>query len=231
MLVCTRDKKGNLVYNLSKPENYYSQRNNELDPMNTCSTTAMIQALEIAGYQFPDIFPNYKQPEDKLTYFIRNDSRVLSYWKTLDFVSYNNWCTRTGNYYQPNEIHAVLSYGTNLFMGKVVTRFIGGYSIDSIVQELLVKEKPCVMSGRFSGLNHIVTLVGCAVKEKVLTKKKIENIRFDDIEYFLIDDTYGETGNYKQNKYGNDVIITPKRFLNEFKDLSNKTKKWCHVIF
>lgn len=231
MMTCSKDKRGNIVYNLSKPENYYTQRNNQIDPMNTCSTTAMVQALEIAGYEFPDMFPTLRQPEDKLTHFIRNDTRVLNYWKTIDPVTYYDWYNKKGNYYQPNEIHAVLSYGTNLFMDKTVTKFIGGYNVDSIVQELLTNQKPCVMSGKFSGLNHIVTLVGCAIKERTVRKKGIQNIKFVDVEYFLIDDTYGETYNYKMSRNGNDIIITPKQFISDFKNVSDKYKKWCHVIY
>lgn len=230
MLLKSKDDKGNIVFNLSKPENYYTQRNNELDPMNTCATTSMVQALEVAGYTFPSMFPNYRQPEDKLTYFIRNDKRVLEYWKQINPVEYDKFIYKKNGYYQPNEIHAVLSYGTNLFMGKQVTRFISGYPLDSIVSELFVRERPCVLSGKFSGLNHIVTLVGCAVKEKTVNKKQRKDITFKDIEYFIIDDTYGLTGRYKESRQGNDVAIMPKRFIAEFKPLNDRTKKWCHII-
>lgn len=228
MLQSSKDGNGCIVYNLSKPENYYSQRNNQIDPMNTCAPTSMIQALEVAGYSFPTMLPNYRQPEDKLTFFLRNDKRVLAFWKNLDPSTYNDFVAKKKDCYQPNEIHAVLSYGTNLFMGKTVTQFICGYGIDSIVQEILAKQKPCVLSGKFGKLNHLVTLVGCAVKES--NRKPLNQMKFSDIEYFLIDDTYGFTGDYKAPRNGNDVIITPKRFLNEFKNLSDKKKKWCHII-
>ena len=230
MLNIKTNEQGDYVCNLSTDGNYYSQRNNQIDPMNSCATTSMIQALEIAGYSFPDILPNYRQPEDKLIYFIRHDKRVLAYWKSIDPNGYNAWASKTGCYFEPNEVHAVLSYGTNLFMGKTVTKFSTGVSLDSIVREILGKQKPCVMSGNFGGLNHVVTLVGCVIPKKTYKNKKLENMKFKDVKYFIIDDTFGETGNYRSGKKGNDILISPERFIAEFKELGNSRYKWCHTI-
>lgn len=230
MLNYSKDNEGDIICNLSLDEHYYSQRNNEVDPNNTCNTTAMVQALEIAGYDFPKIFPQYRQPEDKLTHFIRTEKRVLDYWRIIDAANYAAWEKKKGGYYEPNEIHAVLSYGTNLFMGKKVTEFRDYYPIDSIVHEIMGNEKPCVMSGKFGNLNHIVTLVGCVIFSNIFRSKNKEEIKFSNVKYFIINDTYGFTGDYRSGKSGNNVLITPSRFLDEFKDLQCRTHKWCHVI-
>lgn len=237
MLHITQNDNNEIICNLSVPMNYYSQKNNEVDPYNTCSTTSMIQALEVAGYDkyFPKIFPNYRQPEDKLTHFIRNDKRVLEYWKKTDPDNYRAWATKTGCYYEPNEVHPVLSYATNLFMGRQVTKFMTAYSLDEIIYELMGKQKPCVMSGKFNGLNHVVTVVGCVFDKKAFGRarnkeKAVAKMKFSDVKYMMIDDTYGLTGEYTSGKKGDDVLVTPQRFRDEFKPLDNPDYKWCHII-
>jgi hypothetical protein len=193
----------------------------------------MIQALEIAGYDkdFPKILPCYRQPEDKLTYFIKHDERVLKFWKELDPNGYNAWALKKGDYNEPNEVHAVLSYATNLFMGKKVTEFSASYPLDNLVSDIMIRQKPCVLSGKFSNLNHVVTLVGLVFNTK-LYNKKIKNktpFTFKDVKFLIVDDTYGYTGNYRSGKSGNDVLITPDRFKKEFKPF-NAEYKWCHRI-
>ena len=84
-----------------------------------------------------------------------------------------------------------------------------------------------------SGRNYVQRFVPLGIVFMFYTGLRVSELyalKFSDIEYFLIDDTYGFTGDYKAPRNGNDVIITPKRFLNEFKNLSDKKKKWCHII-
>lgn len=226
----TKDNNGDYIFNLSRNENYYNQRNNEIDPLNSCATTNMIQALEIIGYSFPTIFPQYKQPEDKLIYFIRNDKGVLDFYKKTEPNYYNNYINKVKGYYEPNEIHSVLSYGTNLFMGKNVTTLSTSFSINNLVKELVQRNKPIVVSAKFNNLNHIITLVGCTFKKEIFESKEMKNLNFFDVDRFIIDDTYGNfKTNYKRGT-GNDVLLSPTEIITLLKPIETPLFKVAHTF-
>ena len=66
-------------------EKYYSQLNNELDPYIACQVTSMVMGLDIAGFGLEPIndlkCSQFKQPEDKLKWFMLNDPDVQAFWK------------------------------------------------------------------------------------------------------------------------------------------------------
>jgi hypothetical protein len=64
-------------------EKYYSQLNNEIDPVNTCQVTSMVAGLDIGGFGLEPILriKQYSQPEDKLKYFIETDAVVQAHWR------------------------------------------------------------------------------------------------------------------------------------------------------
>jgi hypothetical protein len=94
------------IYNLSPTkENYYSQRNNKIDPNNTCKPTATIEALALAGWPFPQN-EHYPQPEDALTALCRtglahaimlqadpkaNDRNPNEYWEVIAWAINDEW--------------------------------------------------------------------------------------------------------------------------------------------
>jgi hypothetical protein len=81
---------------VKQDRDYYSRRNNEIDPLISCRVTAMIQALDIPGYQFPE--GKHGQPEDNLRALLKN--------KGIN-----------------PEAHYELSRGVNEWTGKKVTIF------------------------------------------------------------------------------------------------------------
>jgi len=64
-------------------KDFYSQLNNEIDPYNTCQVTSMVAGLDIGRFGLDPILciPGYKQPEDKLKYFIENNAEVQAFYK------------------------------------------------------------------------------------------------------------------------------------------------------
>ncbi|MCL2174999.1 MAG: C39 family peptidase [Treponema sp.] len=139
--------------NVSKGKLYYSQRNNERDPNNTCNVTSMIMALYYLGFNFPS--GKYTQPEDNLHLFMTE--RKLRPW-----------------------IHAELSLAVNQWIGKQITSFSTARTISSIFDQLK-DGRPVVLSGTFPGfptklakpLGHIVTLVGAEWDEVTVNPKSI----------------------------------------------------------
>jgi hypothetical protein len=62
---------------------YYVQTNNEIDAFNTCQVTSMVAGLDIGKLGLEPILRivGYKQPEDKLKFFMETDFGVQDYWR------------------------------------------------------------------------------------------------------------------------------------------------------
>lgn len=209
----------------------YSQRNNEINPNNTCNTTAMVMALDYAGYKFPtDYHPELKQPEDKLTYMCYFDDDISNYYRRLSLPMWQAWQgemkrlkEKESNFkkwvfkdsYPPNEVHLVLSYAARKFIKKAkATVFREKASIKEIVEQLIQK-KPVMVSVKFGNLNHCLTLVGVEVDDN------------NNPLYFYADDTYGkfdmETKTY-QKVSGNDSKFKAEDLIPCLKEIDSKNK-------
>lgn len=247
--------------NISKDYENYSQRNNEIDSANVCGPTNFIQALEYSGWQWNNaMFPQFAQPEDKLTYFCRTSPDVLKYYETKYNNMYKNWraeadklAKETGkeywqvsckDTYPPNELHDVMSYAVNLFIGykpeeikalgkRPVTRFYNEFEEWEVFWSLK-KRLPVISSvdpfKRDGG--HYITIVGVTLKKDIpiseLNKMecskdsvmKVANL----IDEYIIDNTYGKF-DFKNKKYlavsGNDEHIKREKFLEIVKPVSH----------
>ena len=229
--------------NISERYKNRSQRDNKVKPLDTCNVTSMINALTYMGYSedFPDISTSkdkLSQPEDRLAEFFLSNEDILNKYKE-DFPNYyKDFINKTTGYYNPFEIHEILSYGTNLWMGKEVTKFSEYMTLNAIVKEL-VAGRPLVVSGKFkvekpngdsTYYNHIVTLVGFEADNGYDTGDLINDP--SKIDYFLLDDSYGKTGEYYSKKTvddGNDVRLNFLEFVTQIKTLNSPTK-WAHIF-
>lgn len=172
----------------------------------------------------------FTQFEDNLIHFIRNDSRVLDYYNRSYPNLYYDWVKERDEVekkgedlnlhafkaYPPNELHLVLSYGTNLFINCNVTSY-ETRGIDTIIK-LLKSGASLVVSGQFQGLNHVVCVVGIQYEKDT-----------GKVHKFLIDDPWYKTLDYKSKKTGDDSLITYDDFLKYVKPLNNKEKA-CHIF-
>ena len=218
--------------NISKNFENYSQRNNELLSHVSCGPTNMIQALEYAGWEWNNKqFPELKQPEDKLLKFTRTNENVLKYYEKKYKNMYRNWIEEAKSLqkegqelwevdckksYPPNEIHDVMSFATNAFLGYTeeninnkhyATYLSNTFHIATVLMQLEVG-LPVVTSVRFGGFGHYITIVGCQWKGRHLTPDTVVN--------FIIDNTYGRF-NFKTEQYenvsGNDNLISKEELL------------------
>ena len=211
----------------------YSQLNNKVNPKNTCNSTAYVMALDYMGYKFPDdIFPEFDQPEDKLTMLCYTDDEVLEFYKKLSAPMFYQWVNETKKIseehpdlqlkdyvykdsYAPNEVHDVMNFATNLFLGYTekdienkdyATHFVSEFNERCVLRELS-EGCPVVSSVRFGGCGHYITIVGVQWHDELIP---------DNIENYIIDNTYGKF-NFKTETYekvsGNDNIIPRKELL------------------
>lgn len=248
---------GKLIINVSDNKENYSQKNNQfiheimwngktvadVKASTMCNVTSICMALDYNGWVFPDL-GKWKQPEDALGDFIMKSAEVDEYYKTKMPALYKDYATKKCHekdgkvivdYYTPNEVHAVLAYGVNKWLGCEVDTFKENADIFDILKEL-INGKACVISGVFNGLHHIVTLVGAewllngysgnvygAINSIAEAKKMPQTI--------IIDDPYGDfRQGYKTGFSGNDIKIPFNDFIKMIKPVGNAKIKMCHFI-
>lgn len=252
------------VWNVSEGIGNYSQRNNRISPNSSCGPTNMIQALEYAGWHWRNsIFPELSQPEDKLTKFCRTDKNVLSYYQRHYKNMYDEWIEESGKLakaqrkkrwevdcpvsYPPNEVHDVMSYAVNLFVGyspkdlekmkrRPVTRFYNEFDEYELVWQIL-KGVPVVSSvDPFrAGGGHYITIVGFEAEDEFVpptSYEKREYTALNLIRNYIIDNTYGKF-DFKNKKYeavsGNDEKIERGKFLSIIKPVAHYFTKGAAV--
>jgi len=177
----------------------------------------------------PDV--PYKQFEDNLMYYTRHDTKILEYYSRTYPNLYNDWVkevdelTKNGvdankyaiKSYPPNELHLVLSFAVNNFVGMGTITNYETQGIETIIRRIKNGES-LVVSGTFEGLNHIVCV--CGLQYELETGRTYG---------FIIDDPWHKTLRYKEKKTGDDSIITYDEFLQYVKPVNNKEKA-CHIF-
>lgn len=230
----------------------YSQRNNQIvwppveqypnslykcDWKVTCNVTALVNALDLAGWKFPQ--GKYTQPEDNLAYFILTNKEIDEIYKTQLPAMYQTYqnalngnCTEyeLKNMYAPIEILCLLAKGANLWLNssKAVIFNEPKVHLDSndfsyvIYENFIKKISPLVVSTNFGGFGHIVSIVGATY----------EADRFTTPIELLIDDPWGKV-NLSTNTYpvggggsGKEVKIPWDYAMKHIKPLNSQTKNY-----
>lgn len=216
--------------NISLNKKYRTQRDNQLKPLGTCNTTAMCMALQYSGFQLPDT--PYNQYEDALTNFLLTDPKVLEYYEQLDPGSYKAWKTNPDSpvVFPPNEYHNVLSFGTNLWMKKQVTKFSTTTPMQDILFDIL-KGRATAVSGVWAKLHHIVCVVGFStLQDTIRDATDPAQIDTEKMLYMIIDDPYGNYKTDYKDSSGNDIYVPFSDYIAITKTQGSITKKWTHRI-
>jgi len=108
-------------------EKFYTQLNNERDPYNACQCTSMIAGLDIGklGLDPIMVIQGYKQPEDKLHYYLNNDETVQVYWKKYfnTDIPAPQWA-------------GVMVFGINRLYNRKITYYDDYLDMDDIKEDL-----------------------------------------------------------------------------------------------
>lgn len=229
------------LYNVSAGQDNWSQRNSKYTYTyknftakwtDFCNVTTMAMGLIYTGIyskwenEIDSKYPELKRLPDKLAKYLIESDEIREYYKKRFPGTSKDFFNGVKGAYSPNEIHNVLSYGTNLFVDVgTITYFSTNVYWKDIIREILYYKNPVGISGKFSGLHHIVTLTGCAYLELEDGDQPGENQAPD---FLIVDDPYGETYNYSAGKSGNDIWIPFSRCVEDFKPLNSKTFKYAH---
>ena len=196
--------------NVSAGKENYSQRNNEIDPMNACGPTSIVMAVSYIpelwkAFTNSPYFEEYKtfpQEEDRFHAALRD-------WKLNP------------------EVHADLVSGINRWVGYDADVFSTSVPLADVIKDLQ-KGLPVVMSGTFPGhptpmlfpYNHIVCVVGAEWLEKA-------DMDSSPPVNWIVDDPFGSTmDNWRGS--GNNILIPNELFNMWMKICGNTDSKWAH---
>lgn len=228
---------GTISFNVSSGLDNYSQRNNEyLDEITNkkiansmCNVTSYCMGYSYTGGVFPNTSKKYKQEEDKFLEFLRNSKEVNEYYKKTQPALFKAWKANEKDNYPPEQIHDVLNFSFNLWVGWRAASFVLKADIDSIIREIIENNRPMVMSGKFGKINHIVCLIGLVADKKILDHLNEKNL-IKYVNKFIIDDPYGDFRDEYKTFKGNDVEMTKEEFIHIFKLVDDPSYKMCHFF-
>lgn len=201
-----------------------------------CNVTVMSEALEIGNWIQPK--GNYTQNEDNLCdYIITASEKPDSYYATHFPAMWKEWYEGKKDAYWPNEVHKVLEYETNQWLGCThADTFTETCQIRDILKQLWYVKMPIPISVKFGKLNHIVLLEGFETSstERELADA-ISGKGVVKIDTWYYDDPYGafdwKTLTYPANRgTGDDQTMTNSQFVECAKPLGNKQYKYAHIL-
>jgi len=209
-----------MIINISKDNQYHTQRNNQFYPQGTCNTTASINALLASGISFD--YPHDMQPEDYLTQILESPEA----WKKLQ-KEYPQLITQG---YHPRHVHKILEWAIN---DKLVKRKVVRFTTNASIHDILFhvyKHGAVNVNGSFTEFGHIVTVMGYSTKQNNTITKPYD-IQLDKIEYIIIDDPYGNYFKQYHDYHGNDIQFPLQVFNTLTKEYDNLNKKLAHFFY
>jgi len=235
------DKCNYYVYNISAGMDNWSQRrsayefinkNLKVNAFTLCNVHVMAMGLIYTGTydrykkEIDLRYPELPRFPDKLAKYLVEDSEMRKYFAKRFPAQNKKFIDGVKDAYTPNELHNSLSYGVNKFIDAGnVTYFSTNTSWKEIIYDLIYKGCPVSISGKFSGLDHIILVVGCAYKRLGGKTCPSENQVPD---YLIADDPFGKTYEYNKGLSGNDIWIPFEKCVNDFKPNDNPNFKFTH---
>jgi len=217
------------IFNNSLGKPYFTQRNNKIKPFESCTATSIIMALYYSNIPFP---MSDNQPEDDLMTFINTNPDVIHYYKNNPEPWIRSLYEKN---YPANEIHSIVEYAVNLWVGKKVVSFTTNATLEQIVTHLFNK-KLCVFSGNFpyedkagklKTIGHVVCGVGFSTVQDDIFNAPINPNLVNNI---IIDDPFGNYKTNYKNVNGNDIYMPINDFINIIKTQGSINNKWCYFI-
>ena len=203
---------------------YHTQINNKKLPMSACNTTSSVMFLIDNDVELPDV--GDEQEEDVLTGITESPEayeamRRLAPWAFRPF--------RTGEpTYPPAQVHVMLDWAMERWIGRKVSIFREDVSLEELALEL-VRGRTMVINGRFTAGGHMVELVGLRSSQDDLKLARWPgDVDLRAIEWWRIDDPYGNYHTRYEDPRGNGVTI-PREQFNDLTNDYGKNRKWAHL--
>lgn len=240
--VKTQSGKTYWVYNVSDGMDNYSQLKSKYQFVNGaiksnaytfCNTHMMAMGLIYSGYErrlaceYEKLYPELTRLPDKLAKYIFEDKSMIEYFKKRYPNEYKIFkAGKNKDAMCPNEYHNILSYAAvKLLDIGPVTYFSTHVPWETIIEDIIYNGTPVGVSGVFSGLNHMVLVVGVAYSH---LEDGNEPGKCQVPDYLIIDDPYGKTYEYGKGLSGNDVWIPFDKCVDDFKPVKDPKFKMAH---
>ncbi len=206
------------LVDLSKDDDYHTQLNNTVWPMEACGPTSGINCLYAAGIDFDK--PVGIAADDHLMSILRSDEG----YKVMARLA--PWAAGA---YHPNEVHICLEWAINKMVGRKVDKFTEHGTLQSVIWNL-AHGRPLIMSGPFTPGGHMVAVVGFLSAQHEDEVEILERVMLKTVIYIKVDDSYGDWhSNYRDHK-GNGI----KFVMDKFDSLTNVPdkdgNKHMHII-
>lgn len=205
---------------IGKPEGFHTQRNNAIDPANTCNVTSMINALEATGIPLPVNVQG--QAEDALARILNTQEAKAKLAKEFPQMAM----------FPPREVHAMLSWAVNeRFIGRRVTMFSSSVSLKEILYRIIKYKTASVVSTTFMRGGHLVTIAGFSTAQAGIESiKSPADIATDQLRRIYILDSWGDwTTGYEKGSSGFSVPISTDEFMAMAKP-AGQERKWAHLF-
>ena len=193
-----------LIYNPSRDDDFYQQRNNKRYPFSSCFTTSDVNMLMTAGYKDELLakVPKGMQPEDWITdLFSKKEVDEQSRRLGINIDEDRFW-------YSMHEF--VLN--KYVFDGQIKVYAAYNQTIQQIVFKI-IQRKPPVVGGKFTHSGHMVN--ACGIQTRQLDIMHITAYQYIDVRALIgidIDDPYGNPLTNYEDWRGNDVFIPIAEF-------------------
>ncbi len=204
---------------LGKPDDFHSQRNNVIDPVNTCNVTSMINALKATGIPMPVGIKG--QPEDILARIL--DTPEAKARLAKDFPAMASL--------PPREVHAMLSWAVNeKLIGRRVTIFNVAVTLEEIFFRIMKYSAASVVSTTLVRGGHLVAVAGFSTVQSLDNVKSPGDINIDAVRRIYLLDSWGDwTLGYEKGSSGFGVPLSVDEFVACAKPVEN-TRKWAHLF-
>jgi hypothetical protein len=204
---------------LGKPDDFHTQRNNLIDPANTCNVTSMINALRATGIAMPSGIQG--QPEDALARILDTPEAKAKLAK--DFPAMASL--------PPREVHAMLSWAVNeKFIRRKVTTFSVAVTLQEILFRLLKHSSASVVSTTLMRGGHLVTIAGYSTVQSFINVRTPGDIDLDMVRRIYLLDSWGDwTLGYERGSSGFGVPLSVDEFMACAKPVEN-ARKWAHLF-
>lgn len=188
---------GTIKFNLSKKDEYYSQRNNEDKRLSACNTTALVNSLIASDIQIP--ITKGVQPEDIFTRLLETQEAYKAVLKHAP------WLKGT----EPRLIAIMLSWAAHRLLGKKYCVSSSQGTLQELVYNMVVERGCAIALGSYTKSGHYVSIVGFVTKQSDIADiTNPDDVSVSALQYIIQDDPYGDYNSGYTIRNGNDIMIS-----------------------
>jgi hypothetical protein len=190
-------------YDISRKNEYATQRDNAKRPGASCNVTSVINACRASGIRL--VTPEGVQAEDYLMGILEGAEARAEFSRRFPGATCHPW-----------NVSPMLEWVANKVAGRRICITDNNTSIKDIMFHIVKEQAAVVIGGDFTVYGHIVTVVGFdTTQENILAIHGPEEVDQAKLAALVIDDPYGDYRTKYQDHNGDSVPMP----LDDFKKI------------